>query len=140
MAIIQKPNTPTLHGIGRRKSAVADVTVESGNGSFVINGNSGFSYMQQHVSRIAVIKAPLEILDQLHEKNTHNFIVKVQGGGLAAQAQAIKLGLAIALCKLYPDYRQSFKQKGYLTTDARCKERKKYGLKKARKAPQFSKR
>ncbi len=123
--------------VGRRKSAVAQIQIMEGNGAFVINGNSGFSYMQQDSARLLVIQAPLEIL-QLQKK--YNVTVTVQGGGLDGQSQAIKLGIAKALCQIQPSYRKELKIKGYLTTDARCKERKKYGLKKARKAPQFSKR
>jgi small subunit ribosomal protein S9 len=130
-------NETLIKGVGRRKSAVAEIQIVQGNGNFLINGKPGFSYMQQDSSRLLVIQAPLEVL-QLQKK--YNVIVTVRGGGLDGQSQAIKLGVAKALCTIQSSYRKALKIKGYLTTDARCKERKKYGLKKARKAPQFSKR
>lgn len=133
--------------VGRRKSSVAQVELVHGTGDFIINGKSGFLYMQKDSSRWATIQAALYNL-QLQKK--YNVIVTVRGGGLSGQSQAIKLGVAKALCTIESSsdlkgeavqtYRKSLKLKGYLTTDARCKERKKYGLKKARKAPQFSKR
>ncbi len=130
-------NENLIKGVGRRKSAVAQVQIKKGDGNLVINGKAGLSYMQQDSSRLLLIQAPLEVL-QLQKK--YNVIVTVRGGGLDGQSQAIKLGVAKALCTIQSSYRNALKIKGYLTTDARCKERKKYGLKKARKAPQFSKR
>ncbi len=126
-------------GVGRRKSAVAEIKILKGNGNFVINGKSGFSYVQENSSCLLTIQAPLDIL-QLQKE--YNVIVKVRGGGLKGQSEAIQLAIARAFCSIEnePSYRGSLKKKGYLTRDARCKERKKYGLKKARKAPQFSKR
>mgnify|MGYP005994511317 CR=1 FL=1 len=124
-------------GVGRRKSAVAQIQILQGNGEFIINGKNGFSYMQQDSSCLLAIQAPLDVL-QLQKK--YNIVITVQGGGLNGQSQAIKLAIARALCTIEQSYRSILKTKGYLTRDARCKERKKYGLKKARKAPQFSKR
>jgi small subunit ribosomal protein S9 len=124
-------------GTGRRKSAVAQIKISSGKGEFIINGKSSISYMQENPSFLLSMQSPLDLLGL--QKN-YDIIVKVQGGGLSGQAEAIRLGVARALCLLEPSYRSSLKVKGYLTRDARCKERKKYGLKKARKAPQFSKR
>ena len=83
------------------------------------------------------IKGPLEILGF---ENEYDILVNAHGGGLTGQADAVKLGVARALCVQDPNNRQPLKTEGYLTRDPRCKERKKYGLKKARKAPQFSKR
>nr|AIT93532.1 ribosomal protein S9 [Prasiolopsis sp. SAG 84.81] len=133
--------------VGRRKSAVAQVKIIQGTGDFIINGKPSFSYMQEDSARLAAIQAALYNL-QLQKK--YNIIISVHGGGLNGQSQAIKLAVAKALCTIESSsdlkgdagqiYRKSLKSKGYLTTDARCKERKKYGLKKARKAPQFSKR
>lgn len=125
--------------VGRRKSAIAQIKITEGNGDFIINGKPGFSYMQQDSSRLLAIQAPLDTL-QLQKK--YNIIITVQGGGLTGQSQAIKLAIARALCtiKHEPSHRELLKVRGYLTRDSRCKERKKYGLKKARKAPQFSKR
>lgn len=124
-------------GTGRRKSAVAQIKIFSGRGEFTINGKSSISYMQENPSFVLSIQSPLDLLGL--QKN-YDIIVKVAGGGLSGQAEAIRLGVARALCLLEPSYRSSLKIKGYLTRDARCKERRKYGLKKARKAPQFSKR
>jgi small subunit ribosomal protein S9 len=124
-------------GTGRRKSAIAQIKLIKGTGEFSINGKPGVLYMQENPASILSIQAPLELL---RLQKTYNTIVTVQGGGLIGQAEAIKLGIARALCDIEKSYRPSLKTKGYLTRDSRCKERKKYGLKKARKAPQFSKR
>lgn len=130
-------NKSLAKGVGRRKSAIAQVEISKGTGDFFINGKPASLYMQQDSSRLLAIQAPLDIL-QLQKQFDITIIVK--GGGLDGQSQAIKLGIAKALADPKFSYRACLKEKGYLTTDARCKERKKYGLKKARKAPQFSKR
>ena len=127
----------SVKGTGRRKSSVARVELTSGTGQFIINNIPGVSYMQQNQYLIVQMQAPLDFLKL---KNEFNINVNVNGGGLVGQADAIKLGIARALCEFKASYRSSLKLKGYLTRDARVKERKKYGLKKARKAPQFSKR
>lgn len=124
-------------GVGRRKSAIAQIKIIRGTGEFIINGKSGLAYMQENPLFLLTIQAPLDLLGL--QKN-YTVIAKVNGGGLAAQADAIRLGVARALCLLEESYRSSLRLKGFLTRDARCKERRKYGLKKARKAPQFSKR
>lgn len=124
-------------GTGRRKSATAQVQLIRGTGEFSINGKSAVAYLQENPSSILAIQAPLDLLGL--QKN-YDTIVSVQGGGISGQAEAIRLGIARALCQIETSYRSSLKVKKYLTRDARCKERKKYGLKKARKAPQFSKR
>ncbi len=124
-------------GVGRRKSAIAQIEINKGTGDFIINGKPGFLYLQQDSSRLLAIQAPL---DTLQLQKEFDITITVKGGGLDGQSQAIKLGIAKALAIFKISYRASLKKKGYLTTDARCKERKKYGLKKARKAPQFSKR
>lgn len=126
-----------VKGTGRRKSSIATVELTPGNGEFIINQKSGIAYMQQNSYLIVSMQAPLEFLKL---QNTFNVNVNVYGGGLVGQAEAIKLGIARALCEFKPMYRSELKFKGYLTRDSRIKERKKYGLKKARKAPQFSKR
>ncbi len=125
------------NGTWRRKSAVARIKLIKGTCEFIINGKSGVLYMQENPASILNIQAPLDLLRL--QKN-YNTIITVQGGGLIGQADAIKLAIARALCNIEKSYRPFFKEKGYLTRDSRCKERKKYGLKKARKAPQFSKR
>jgi small subunit ribosomal protein S9 len=103
----------------------------------VINKKEGKLYLQYNPHYINASKAPLI---ELGLENTYNIHVNTHGGGLKGQADAIKLGVARALCFISPDNRDSLKTAGYLTRDDRCKERKKYGLRKARKAPQFSKR
>lgn len=124
-------------GVGRRKSAIAKVQIVSGTGRLIINQQSGISYLQENPSSLLAIQNPLEFLD-LEQK--YDTIVHVEGGGIIGQAAAIQLGLARALCQMEKSYRPLLKQKGYLTRDSREKERRKYGLKKARKAPQYSKR
>ncbi|MEM8807927.1 MAG: 30S ribosomal protein S9 [Cyanobacteria bacterium P01_G01_bin.38] len=124
-------------GTGRRKSSVARVRLIPGSGELKINGKPGDNYLQNNAAYLNATKAPLETLGL---ESDYDILVNVRGGGLTGQADAIKLGVARALCELDPDNRQPLKTEGYLTRDPRSKERKKYGLKKARKAPQFSKR
>lgn len=124
-------------GTGRRKSAVARVRLVPGSGEIKVNGRSGANYFGQIPSYLAAIKAPLETLGLEAE---YDVLVNAHGGGLTGQADAIKLGVARALCQLAPENRPPLKVEGYLTRDPRAKERKKYGLHKARKAPQYSKR
>lgn len=141
-------------GTGRRKSAVAQITLFPGSGEFVINGKPALIYMNENPVSMVALQAPYDLLGFQKKFETH---ITVSGGGLIAQIQAAKLGIARALCKInssqiaeidveknssqgQKSYRVLLKQEGFLTRDARCKERKKYGLKKARKAPQFSKR
>lgn len=124
-------------GTGRRKSAVARVRLVPGNGQLTINGKPGDLYLQFNPDYLAVAKAPLETLGL---ENEYDILVNAHGGGLTGQADAVRLGVARALCQLDPDNRKPLKIEGYLTRDPRAKERKKYGLRKARKAPQFSKR
>jgi len=124
-------------GIGRRKTSVAKVILVPGTGSMVVNHKPGELYLQFNSQYINASKAPLR---KLGLENTYDIYVNTHGGGLKGQADAIKLGVARALCYISNDNRSSLKTAGYLTRDARCKERKKYGLRKARRAPQFSKR
>lgn len=176
-------------GVGRRKEAVAQVQIVKGTGQFIINNIPAQQYLHNNTCSIISVKSPLTALnasalnaeinpftpegtevtaDQTTEEKTFNnlenmdTIVKVKGGGLVGQAEAIKLGLARALCQLTPstlqehftnpnndgnseglvadEIRKQLKDKGYLTQDSRVKERRKYGLKKARKATQYNKR
>jgi small subunit ribosomal protein S9 len=122
---------------GRRKSAIAQVRLIEGNGKFLINGQPADIYLQGNALALASVEAPLRVVKM---QKKYGIIVTVEGGGLTGQAQAIRLGIARALSTLKDSYRAPLKEKGLLTRDARCKERRKYGLKKARKAPQFSKR
>ena len=124
-------------GTGRRKSSVARVRLVPGNGQLVINGKPGDLYLQFNASYLSAAKAPLETLGLESE---YDILVNVNGGGLTGQSDSIRLGVARALCQLDPDNRKPLKIEGYLTRDPRAKERKKYGLRKARKAPQYSKR
>jgi small subunit ribosomal protein S9 len=124
-------------GTGRRKSAVARVRLVPGNGQITVNGKPGELYLQFNPEYLADAKAPLETLGLEGE---YDILVNAHGGGLTGQADAIRLGVARALCQLDPENRKPLKTEGYLTRDPRAKERKKYGLRKARKAPQFSKR
>ncbi|WP_330205033.1 30S ribosomal protein S9 [Cyanobacterium sp. Dongsha4] len=124
-------------GTGRRKSSIARVRLVPGNGAIKVNNREGSEYFQLIPNYIQTLKAPLETLGL---ENEYDIIVNTHGGGLTGQSDAVKLGVARALCQLDPDNRQPLKAEGYLTRDPRAKERKKYGLRKARKAPQFSKR
>ena len=124
-------------GTGRRKSSVARVRLVPGSGNLTINKKPGEEYLQNNPAYLVAAKAPLETLGL---EGDYDILVNVKGGGLTGQADSIKLGVARALCELDPDNRTPLKTEGYLTRDPRQKERKKYGLKKARKAPQFSKR
>nr|YP_005089823.1 ribosomal protein S9 [Dunaliella salina]ACS95086.1 ribosomal protein S9 [Dunaliella salina] len=180
--------------VGRRKEAVAQVQIVKGTneapgGQFIINNIPAENYLHNNTCSILSVKAPISILQSLHDasvegENTDfkndlgnfNTVVKVKGGGLVGQAEAIKLGLTRAICQLYAitpnnqnksirefpiensmeesskisssgmsyettiELRKQFKDKGFLTQDSRVKERRKYGLKKARKASQYHKR
>lgn len=129
--------TMTYSGTGRRKSAIARVRLIAGSGKLVINGLPGESYLQFSPNYLRISYAPLTILGLNNEYDIH---VNTEGGGLTGQANAIRLGVARALCNINIDNRHKLKAEGYLTRDSRIKERKKYGLRKARKAPQYSKR
>lgn len=124
-------------GLGRRKEARAKVKLIDGTGDIIINGPlSNFSARQNLVYR-SIISKPLESLGL--DKN-YNLIIHFYGGGVKGQIEAAQLGVARAICQINSAYRVPLKLRGYLTRDSRSKERRKYGLKKARKASQFSKR
>jgi small subunit ribosomal protein S9 len=124
-------------GTGRRKTSVVRVRLLPGTGQITINKRPGEEYLQFQDTYLAAVKAPLETLGL---EGSYDVMVNAYGGGIRAQADAIKLGVARALCDMDPDHRSPLKIEGFLTRDPRAKERKKYGLHKARKAPQFSKR
>lgn len=124
-------------GLGRRKQAVARVSFQPGEGNIVINKIPGEKYLQYNTNYLDLIWAPLK---KLNLETQLDIVVLVKGGGLKGQSEAIQLGIARLICKNDPQNRQILKPLGFLTRDARIKERKKYGLRKARKAPQFSKR
>ena len=130
-------NRAVYWGTGRRKTSVARVRLVPGSGKLTINKRDGENYLQYNPGYLSAAKAPLETLGLESE---YDILVNVHGGGLTGQSDAIKLGVARALCELDPENRKPLKTEGYLTRDPRAVERKKYGLRKARKAPQFSKR
>ena len=123
-------------GTGRRKSSVARVYLRSGNGTITINGRAFEDYIPSAAVRLDVLQ-PLELTETTDK---FDVVVNVFGGGITGQAGAIRLGITRALMEVNPDYRATLKPAGLVTRDPRAKERKKYGLKKARRAPQFSKR
>ncbi|KXO14388.1 ribosomal protein S9 [Clostridiales bacterium KA00134] len=125
-----------FRGTGRRKTSVAAVRLLPGSGKFVINGREIENYFDYATLR-AVAKAPLTLTDN---ESKFDVIVKVIGGGFTGQAGAVQHGVARALLEYDAELRPILKKAGFLTRDSRMKERKKYGLKKARRAPQFSKR
>jgi small subunit ribosomal protein S9 len=160
--------------VGRRKEAVAQVQIVRGSGQFIINNKVAQEYLHNNSCSLLSVKAPFDVLSiqksdistssvfsgnraeqtgtTVLNLETFDTIVKVKGGGLIGQAEAIKLGVARALCdiesssistnemNLETEVRKQLKTKGYLTQDSRVKERRKYGLKKARKASQYHKR
>ena len=151
--------------VGRRKEAVAQVQIVRGTGQFIINNKIAQEYLHNNSCSLLSVKAPFDVLEKtdlnINETQstslnieTFDTIVKVKGGGLIGQAEAIKLGVARALCDIeslsgfstasemtiQTEVRKQLKTKGYLTQDSRVKERRKYGLKKARKASQYHKR
>jgi small subunit ribosomal protein S9 len=126
-----------IQGTGRRKKAICRVTLTPGLGEFQINGLPIAHYMGHRQTLIDVIQTPLVFLELAHELDVDAY---VHGGGLVGQADAVHLAVSRALVELRADHRSPLRRKGCLTVDARTKERKKVGRKKARKSPQFSKR
>ena len=131
-----KKDTNIFYGTGRRKNAVARVRIIPGKGNITINGLTIDEYLPTEVSKI-IVKQPLVVTNN---EGKFDLIVKVIGGGFSGQAGAIRHGLSRALVKANIENKAALKAAGFLTRDPRMKERKKPGLKKARKAPQFSKR
>lgn len=129
--------TPFFYGTGRRKHSVARVRLYSGSGKIQVNGRDIDEYFGLETLKV-IVRQPLALTET---ENKFDIICNVTGGGVAGQAGAIRHGIARALLECDSEkYRLSLKKAGFLTRDSRMKERKKYGLKKARKAPQFSKR
>ena len=125
------------YGTGRRKSSVARVRVyENGTGSIIINGRDMNDYFGLDTLKL-IVNQPLIATDMVGKLD---IVVTVAGGGVSGQAGAIRHGISRALLELNPEARATLKAAGFLTRDPRMKERKKYGLKAARRAPQFSKR
>ena len=137
MSLSASDTKSAYFGIGRRKTSVAKVILVPGTGSMFVNNKQGESYLQFNSQYIATSKIPLTTLGL---ESMYDIYVNTHGGGLKGQVDAIKLGVARALCYMSPENRAGLKSEGFLTRDSRRKERKKYGLRKARKAPQFSKR
>lgn len=124
-------------GIGKRKQSTARVFLIPGNGNLIINKISGDKYLQYNSTYLQIVWAPLE---KANLNKQFDIVALVNGGGLTGQAQSIQLGVARLLCKMDQENRSILKPFRFLTRDSRIKERKKYGLRKARKAPQYSKR
>lgn len=124
-------------GIGRRKESTARVRIMSGSGKFSVNGKPLEAYFTR-LGDPETAMAPLQTVGEIPERL--DISVVVRGGGVTGQAAAVKLGMARALLKMNPDFRSVLRNAGYLTRDARIKERKKPGLKRARKAPTYTKR
>jgi small subunit ribosomal protein S9 len=125
-----------IQTVGRRKEAIVRVRLVPGTGKFVLNGREMENYFPSKVHQ-QLIREPLVTADKAEILDVH---ANLRGGGITGQAGALRLAISRALCEWEPDVRPSLKKAGFLTRDARVKERKKYGLKKARKAPQYSKR
>lgn len=125
-----------FYGTGRRKSSIARVRLVEGNGTITINGKNIDEYLGTDTLKV-IVRQPLTATNTVDK---YDVICSVQGGGFTGQAGAIRLGIARALLEANSEYRPTLKSAGFLTRDPRMKERKKYGLKKARRAPQFSKR
>ena len=123
-------------GTGRRKSSIARVRLTEGKGKITINGKDIEEYLGLDTLK-AIVKQPLVVTNTLDK---YDITCKVIGGGTSGQAGAVRHGIARALNEANAEFRPILKSNGFLTRDSRMKERKKYGMKKARKAPQFSKR
>ncbi|CAG7656611.1 30S ribosomal protein S9 [Paenibacillus allorhizosphaerae] len=124
------------YGTGRRKHSVARVRLVPGEGRIVINKRNLDEYFGLETLKL-IVKQPLNLTETLSK---YDVLVLAHGGGISGQAGAIRHGISRALLKVDPEFRGSLKKAGFLTRDPRMKERKKYGLKAARRAPQFSKR
>ena len=125
-----------FYGTGRRKSSVARVRLVPGNGQIIVNGKESKDYFKKKTLEM-IIRQPLVLTET---EGRFDVLVNAHGGGTTGQAGAVRLGIARALLKADIEYRPVLKKAGFLTRDPRMKERKKYGLKGARRAPQFSKR
>jgi small subunit ribosomal protein S9 len=132
----KKSNTVQYHGVGRRKRSVARVFLRPGTGNIKVNGKTLEDYLPYETLRM-VVRAPFEVTDTVDQ---FDVLSNVHGGGFTGQSGAMRHGITRALMEASDDYRPALKAAGFVTRDPRAKERKKYGLKKARRAPQFSKR
>ena len=124
-------------GVGRRKASTARVRIMSGSGNFIVNEKT----LEEYFPRVGDTENILAPLDTTGEsRSQYDVTVRVKGGGVTGQSDAVKLGLARALIKMVPDHQPSLRKAGLMTRDPREKERKKPGLKRARKAPTYTKR
>jgi len=126
----------TFYGTGRRKKSISRIRLVNGKGTITINGKDINEYFGVETLKV-IVKQPLVATNTLDK---YDVVDKVTGGGISGQAGAIRHGISRALLQANSEYRPTLKSNGFLTRDARMKERKKHGMKKARKAPQFSKR
>lgn len=132
----KKSENIVFQGTGRRKESIARVRLMAGKGEIVVNGKKLDEYFGSDILKV-IVNQPFAVTNTVGK---YDVIVKVVGGGLTGQAGAIRHGISRALVEANNEFRPALKANGFLTRDPRMKERKKYGLKKARKAPQFSKR
>ncbi len=130
-------NTFTIHSVGKRKTSIANILLTKGTGSLEINKKSYKEFFSSLGEEKELLKNSLNFL---YSDQNFDILIKVKGGGLMSQLQASQLGIAKALSQLGVDQKYALSQNSFLYRDSRVKERKKYGLKKARKAPQYSKR
>ncbi|HEY3959209.1 MAG TPA: 30S ribosomal protein S9 [Solirubrobacteraceae bacterium] len=121
---------------GKRKTAIARVTLRPGSGSYLVNGRA----LEEHFPRITLQRNIRQPLEAVGYQERMDVVARLHGGGISAQAGALRHGVSRALLEADPNLRGELKRRGFLTRDSRAKERKKAGLKKARKRPQFSKR
>ena len=131
-----KKENIVFYGTGRRKNAIARVRLVEGSGKITVNGKDIDEFFGLETLKV-IVRQPLTVTNTVAK---YDVIATVKGGGISGQAGAIRHGIARALNEANSEYRPELKANGFLTRDSRMKERKKYGLKKARKAPQFSKR
>jgi len=124
------------YGTGRRKTSTARVRLVPGSGKVIVNKHNAEDYFP-YETQLLIVKQPLVATET---EGSYDVLVNVQGGGFTGQAGAIRHGVARALLEVDPDYRKTLKSEGFLTRDSRMKEREKYGLRGARRKPQFSKR
>ncbi|MGE5581996.1 MAG: 30S ribosomal protein S9 [Bacillota bacterium] len=132
----KKTSKSVYYGTGRRKCSVAKVRLVTGQGNVLINGKPISDYFGRKVLEL-IVKQPLAVTNT---DAKYDVLANVHGGGITGQAGAVRHGIARALLRVDDEFRSPLKKAGFLTRDPRMKERRKYGLKKARKAPQFSKR
>ena len=138
MLILRKINMSTLYtGIGKRKTAVAKISLKEGEGKIVVNQKEFLDFFSGVGEEREVIKMPLILVNLT---NKYDVIINVKGGGISSQLDAIRLAISKSICTISNEYRQTLNAHLLLRRDARIKERRKYGLKKARKASQYSKR